>query len=126
MQLAIICNSLPPYRVHYHRRIACELPDVTLHTLVTHDDSRWPNRMITEINTVMFGEQDALSGSSIHEIRRNYDIGGKIIAYLKEHQIDTVIINGYNDVGRLRLISCLLYTSPSPRDQRGSRMPSSA
>ena len=25
-----------------------------------------------------------------------------------------------------KLISCLLYTSPSPRDQRGSRMPSSA
>ena len=25
-----------------------------------------------------------------------------------------------------RLVSCLLYTSPSPRDQRGSRMPSSA
>ena len=24
------------------------------------------------------------------------------------------------------LILCLLYTSPSPRDQRGSRMPSSA
>ena len=24
------------------------------------------------------------------------------------------------------LTSCLLYTSPSPRDQRGSRMPSSA
>ena len=29
--------------------------------------------------------------------------------------------------GRLRRVqSCLLYTSPSPRDQRGSRMPSSA
>ena len=25
-----------------------------------------------------------------------------------------------------RLKRCLLYTSPSPRDQRGSRMPSSA
>ena len=25
-----------------------------------------------------------------------------------------------------RVLSCLLYTSPSPRDQRGSRMPSSA
>ena len=25
-----------------------------------------------------------------------------------------------------RLTNCLLYTSPSPRDQRGSRMPSSA
>ena len=27
---------------------------------------------------------------------------------------------------RRKLITCLLYTSPSPRDQRGSRMPSSA
>ena len=25
-----------------------------------------------------------------------------------------------------RVIGCLLYTSPSPRDQRGARMPSSA
>ena len=28
------------------------------------------------------------------------------------------------DVARIK--TCLLYTSPSPRDQRGSRMPSSA
>ena len=28
--------------------------------------------------------------------------------------------------GKPELVSCLLYTSPSPRDQRGSRMPSSA
>ena len=32
------------------------------------------------------------------------------------------IVSG-SDAGR---ITCLLYTSPSPRDQRGSRMPSSA
>ena len=28
--------------------------------------------------------------------------------------------------GSSRTVTCLLYTSPSPRDQRGSRMPSSA
>ena len=28
--------------------------------------------------------------------------------------------------GRTVIVICLLYTSPSPRDQRGSRMPSSA
>ena len=33
---------------------------------------------------------------------------------------------GYADSGLDRLNGCLLYTSPSPRDQRGSRMPSSA
>ena len=30
------------------------------------------------------------------------------------------------DRGFQVLLTCLLYTSPSPRDQRGSRMPSSA
>ena len=30
------------------------------------------------------------------------------------------------DRRRTRYLACLLYTSPSPRDQRGSRMPSSA
>ena len=39
--------------------------------------------------------------------------------------------NGHSNVDtpwqmRINLIACLLYTSPSPRDQRGSRMPSSA
>ena len=29
-------------------------------------------------------------------------------------------------MGQLFIYGCLLYTSPSPRDQRGSRMPSSA
>ena len=31
-----------------------------------------------------------------------------------------------SESGDVRWHSCLLYTSPSPRDQRGSRMPSSA
>ena len=32
-----------------------------------------------------------------------------------------------SEIGRLeKVLDCLLYTSPSPRDQRGSRMPSSA
>ena len=34
-----------------------------------------------------------------------------------------IIIIGFWIAG---MITCLLYTSPSPRDQRGSRMPSSA
>ena len=34
--------------------------------------------------------------------------------------------SAHNMQREYRIISCLLYTSPSPRDQRGSRMPSSA
>ena len=41
--------------------------------------------------------------------------------------ITTVTSLADSGPGTLReAISCLLYTSPSPRDQRGSRMPSSA
>ena len=61
---------------------------------------------------------------------------------IDKNKIDFVIVNGENaavqGVGLTKeickdffncgvdVITCLLYTSPSPRDQRGSRMPSSA
>ena len=32
----------------------------------------------------------------------------------------------FGRIGQALIEACLLYTSPSPRDQRGSRMPSSA
>ena len=38
----------------------------------------------------------------------------------------TVILDVLNKNNILRVLSCLLYTSPSPRDKRQSRMPSSA
>ena len=40
-------------------------------------------------------------------------------AYHILHGVDLAVPKG-------QLTICLLYTSPSPRDQRGSRMPSSA
>ena len=48
-----------------------------------------------------------------------------------EYKDDATAFNGkifdrLKDKGRLNNAICLLYTSPSPRDQRGSRMPSSA
>ena len=43
----------------------------------------------------------------------------RTIKYLKKYGITEIVISsGYK--------SCLLYTSPSPRDMRRSRMPSSA
>ena len=47
-----------------------------------------------------------------------------------DEDVDIIInSNGGNLVAGSEIythLSCLLYTSPSPRDQRGSRMPSSA
>ena len=46
-----------------------------------------------------------------------------------EQGLRTIVMDDETDKAALDmevLTSCLLYTSPSPRDQRGSRMPSSA
>ena len=54
------------------------------------------------------------------------------IKLAKALEKDVFIIGSYNAMGVINSIlyqndsACLLYTSPSPRDQRGSRMPSSA
>ena len=44
-------------------------------------------------------------------------------AEIKEEKVVAAVVN---DESEVQEIPCLLYTSPSPRDQRGSRMPSSA
>ena len=44
------------------------------------------------------------------------ELGSELLAFQGSWQIFWVLFYGF----------CLLYTSPSPRDQRGSRMPSSA
>ena len=52
-----------------------------------------------------------------------------LIAMFAEKESHAVYFLSREEVTRFDLvnyISCLLYTSPSPRDQRGSRMPSSA
>ena len=48
------------------------------------------------------------------EIAKNLEIFTSVYKELNTHYVDELDPN------------CLLYTSPSPRDQRGSRMPSSA
>ena len=46
--------------------------------------------------------------------------------YSNNNSTSGYIYDGYSSKWEIIIYSCLLYTSPSPRDQRGSRMPSSA
>ena len=101
------------------------------------------------------GELATAAGKLLLEIRANSGLTGRalgdegdrrsndfLLARLATDRPDDAVLSEESTDDKARLISprvwivdpvdgtreygCLLYTSPSPRDQRGSRMPSSA
>ena len=68
--------------------------------------------------------------SKINELKKDVDKLSQAGFELAISEIVALGENGHSNVWNgsraKRYPSCLLYTSPSPRDQRGSRMPSSA
>ena len=73
-----------------------------------------------------------LTGSDATEIARAVRSDLRIRATVEEVRETAALLHGTIGGGEVNLLTseqreaCLLYTSPSPRDQRGSRMPSSA
>ena len=61
----------------------------------------------------------------VRELLSSYDFPGDDIPLIKGSALQAMESSA-TDANDAVYASCLLYTSPSPRDQRGSRMPSSA
>lgn len=104
--VAIIANSVPPYREHVHLRIARELPQIKLYTICTHssqDYARWAHRPDPAINPISFGpysgkaDQPGISRISIKK-------GGEMVRWLAANDIKAVVVLGYNDAALLRVI----------------------
>ena len=68
---------------------------------------------LTAIQQQIVEGNKALTEGVTWQAIENYD---EAIRLCEEHYKDS----------KAKIYTCLLYTSPSPRDQRGSRMPSSA
>ena len=108
------------------------------------DEKFFLNKNVVKVTTKEQLDQNNLSielwkGSDGEEIKKypiknwiNNTIKNKKSAkfdadkYKYDYEIDRVEVTGQAAAVTLLYSSCLLYTSPSPRDQRGSRMPSSA
>jgi glycosyltransferase involved in cell wall biosynthesis len=105
--VAVIANSVAPYRVHLQRRIARELSDIRLWTLFTHEQSNspWPFDPPHDIGPVSFGKGQSSQGQGApRHALREWRKGGRIIDWLRENRISAVVMLGYNDPGRLRII----------------------
>lgn len=108
--LAIVCQTVPPYRRHLHHRLVAEVPELKLLTINTHEDKSrdWRLDEDTEIGLVNLtdaSQASTLAGRSrIGRMLAAWRQGGDVIELLKKHRAAAVIVNGYNDPGRLRVI----------------------
>jgi glycosyltransferase involved in cell wall biosynthesis len=105
--LAIIANVLTPYRVHLHKVIAEGIPELKLHTLVTHGpaDFNWDIQPPDSINVHHFGSKDESPlASSLHKPLREWHKGGRLIEYLTQNDVRAVIMLGYRYISYLRVI----------------------
>src|SRR5213075_216148 len=105
--LAIVVNALPPYRIHFHQRIAREMPELKLWTVGTHEEADQPWKLAppAEINIVQFGPGESVTRQThSRQLWHEWKKGGKIIDWIKRENIGAVLVNGYNDAGRLRIL----------------------
>ena len=105
--VALINNSQTPYRLAFHRRIIREMPEIKLWSVFTHQgaSANWEFEAPDEIGPVLFGEgESSNTQSSVKFAWREWKKGGRIIHCLREKKVRAVVIGGYNDAGRLRII----------------------
>jgi len=105
--LAIINGQPTPYRLHFLRRVAKELDAVRLFSVFTHEggDNAWTVTPPQEINPVLFGPgEDARNQDKVKYAWREWRRGGRVIRWMEQAGIDAVLMVGYNDPGRLRIL----------------------
>jgi glycosyltransferase involved in cell wall biosynthesis len=106
--LAIIANCLTPYRIHLHSQIAVGVPELKLHTLVTHGDAdfKWESQPPAEIHVTYFGSPgDAPNAGTLHAPLGEWRKGGRLIDYLRDNDVRAVVCLGYRYLSYLRLIA---------------------
>ena len=107
--VVVITNVPTPYRLALHRRIDTELRAIRLLTIYTHDiaDQAWSlDTGDAAARTFCFGRGDAVNTSSrLSSFRREFAKGGRIVAFLKQVRPAAILLCGYNDPGRLRILA---------------------
>jgi len=107
INIGILTTAPTPYRLALHRRIDREVPEVRLFSMYLNDagDQPWAIDAGEADRSVSFGAgQRADRPSRLSEFPRDWAKGGRMIRWCIEHRIRALIVAGYSDVGRLRLL----------------------
>ncbi len=105
--LAVISNTITPYRVNLHRLIAAGIPELKLHTLTTHGDAdfKWAVDVPENIHPRYFNRRgDSPLASTWRAPVWEWRKGGRLIDYLRANDVRAVICQGYRYISYLRVI----------------------
>lgn len=109
-RLAIIANAPSPYRLHQHKRLAREIPEIELHSIFTHEYNVFPWKLEYDpaIHAQHFGLGEYAKGrSSPKRFPREWKRGGRIVQWLKQERPDVVVLIGFADAARFRAMRYL-------------------
>ncbi|MEX2217383.1 MAG: glycosyltransferase family 4 protein [Phycisphaerales bacterium] len=107
--LAILAPEITPYRLHFHRRIVREVPEMRLCSLVTWGSERSPWKPRTEeearIGAVRLGEgEGARRTGRLATARVEWEKARAVGRWLDRHRPAAVMAAGYNELANLGAI----------------------
>jgi glycosyltransferase involved in cell wall biosynthesis len=105
--LAMIANVMAPYRLNLHKLVAAGIPELKLHTLITHGraDFDWNMTVPESIHVSHFGATgDSPTAGTFRHPVYEWRKGGRLIDYLKANNIRAVIMFGYRYISYRRTI----------------------
>ena len=105
--VAILCNVMAPYRANLHQAIANGIPEIKLHSLITHGTGTfdWQVDLPPEIhatNVSIPGEHP--EGHPFRHPYGEWRKARRLIRYLKTHAVRAVVLNTYRYVAYLRVM----------------------
>jgi glycosyltransferase involved in cell wall biosynthesis len=106
--LAIVANCVTPYRVHLHRLVASGIPELKLHTLITHGgaDFDWSIEAPAEIHLTNLGSpNDSAFRRPWSAPLAEWHKGGQIIRYLEENNVRAVVCPLPRYISYLRVVA---------------------
>jgi len=102
--VALVNTGLPPFRVHAHQRFAEEIPEIRVLTVLTHGDA---SRVWNHERPESIGFVDVTNGDRECDttLKKDWARGKQIIDLIRREDVKAVVLGGYNDFGRLRVLN---------------------
>lgn len=95
--LAIVVGELAPYRLHFHRRVAREVPELELRTLLHFDTpiTGWAVDPTQDVGPVMLGHPRFHKADAATRLARQFIKSAAIVRWLRDNQPAAVMVGGY-------------------------------